>query len=306
MKRFIVVRIVQMFVTLILLSVLIFSLIRISGDPAALLLDESATEKDYQLLRVELGLDEPIIAQYFKFISRAAVGDFGLSTNDRVPVLISIGGALPNTARLALTSLVLALSMAVPLGVISAVKKGSVYDHFARVIAGLGQSVPTFWVGLVLIQIFAVNFRILPSSGMETSAHYILPSATLALFMMSGFARLLRSSMLEVLDSEFIKLARIKGVSESSVVWKHALRNSLMSVLSFGGMYIAILMTGTILVETVFAWPGLGRLAYEGIINQDFPLIQGVVLIGGVIVMLSSLLTDILYAYLDPRIRFSG
>jgi peptide/nickel transport system permease protein len=171
-------------------------------------------------------------------------------------------------------------------------------------IAGLGQSSPTFWVGLMLIQIFVIHLKVLPSSGMGSWQHYLMPAFCLAIFMVAGIVRLLRSSMLEALDSEFIKLARIKGVSETIVIWKHTLRNSLLPVLSFGGMYVAIMVTGAILVETVFAWPGVGRLAYRAIVSQDFPLIQGVVMVAAVVVMVANLITDILYGYLDPRIRY--
>jgi peptide/nickel transport system permease protein len=185
----------------------------------------------------------------------------------------------------------------------AAVKKGRAIDTAARVIAGLGQSAPSFWIGLILIQFFAVQARILPSSGMGSWKHYVMPSTCLALFILAGPIRLLRSSMLEALDSEYIRLAKIKGVSPRSIVWKHALRNSLLPVVSFSAMYIASLVTGAILVETVFAWPGIGRLSYRAIINQDYPVIQGVVLTTAVIVIGANFIADILYAYIDPRIR---
>jgi peptide/nickel transport system permease protein len=191
----------------------------------------------------------------------------------------------------------------IPLGVLAAVRKDTALDVCVRVIAGLGQSLPTFWVGLMLIHIFVVMLGILPSSGMGSWKHYLMPAFCMGNFLMAGIVRLLRSSMLEVLDSDYIRLARVKGVSQTAVIWSHALRNSLLSVLSFGGMYIAIMITGAILIETVFAWPGFGRLAYSAIVNQDFPLIQGVILMAGAIVMVANLLTDISYAYLDPRIR---
>jgi ABC-type dipeptide/oligopeptide/nickel transport system permease component len=306
MQRYIAVRVAQLVITMLALSVLIFGLVRAAGDPAALMLDPSSTQRDYELIRADLGLDQPVVVQYWRFVSRAVQGDLGQSIRSKRPVREMIAEALPNTAKLAFASMVLGLAMAIPLGVLAAANKGTWIDSVARYVAGFGQSVPTFWVGLVLIHIFVIQLGWLPSSGMDTWQHYIMPSFTLGLFMMAGIVRLLRSSMLEVLDSEFVKLARLKGLSERRVIWRHALRNSLLSVLSFGGMYIAILLTGAILVETVFAWRGFGRMAQSAILNQDFPVIQGVVLTGGAIVVLMSLVVDLAYAWLDPRIRLEA
>ncbi|MGD9046201.1 MAG: ABC transporter permease, partial [Desulfobacterales bacterium] len=241
--------------------------------------------------------------QYVLFLSKAVKGDFGNSIRTRRPVSESILEKLPNSFKLVAVSMIATFIFSIPLGVLAAVRKDSALDIFVRVLAGLGQSLPTFWVGLMLIHIFVVLLGILPSSGMGSWKHYLMPAFCMGNFLMAGIVRLLRSSMLEVLDSDYIRLARVKGLSQTSVIWSHALRNSLLSVLSFGGMYIAIMITGAILIETVFAWPGFGRLAYSAIVNQDFPLIQGVILMAGVIVMVANLLTDISYAYLDPRIR---
>ncbi len=194
--------------------------------------------------------------------------------------------------------------IALPLGVLAAVNKGSVLDTVAQIIAVLGQSMPMFWVGIVLIQIFAVNLRLLPSGGTGSLAHYVLPAFTLGWWLVAGIMRLLRSSLLETLDGEFIKLARIKGLTEVRVIWKHALRNALIPVVTFGGIYMAILITASILVETVFAWPGVGRLVYESIVFRDFPVVQAVVMMMAGFVIVTSLVVDILYAYLDPRIRY--
>jgi len=304
MRRYIVIRLLQTVVTLFILSMVIFGLVRLSGDPALLMLPETATEEDYRYMRAQLGLDKPIYVQYGIFITNALRGDFGRSIRTRRPVVESIRETLPNSMKLVGVSLFITIILGFPLGIIAAAKKDTYADTFARVIAGLGQSLPTFWVGLMMIQIFVVLLGVLPASGMGSWRHYLMPSACLGIFVMAGVVRLLRSSMLEVLDSEYIRMARIKGVSERVIVWKHALRNSLLSVLSFGGMYIAIMITGAILIETVFAWPGFGRLAYASIVNQDFPLIQGIVLTSGAVVMVTNLITDILYAYLDPRIRY--
>jgi peptide/nickel transport system permease protein len=290
-------------ITLLILSVVIFALVRLSGDPALLMLSENATQQEYKDMRAHLGLDKPIYVQYALFLSKAVKGDFGRSIRTHRPVSESILEKLPNSFKLVAVSMIATFIFSIPLGVLAAVRKDTALDVFVRVLAGLGQSLPTFWVGLMLIHIFVVILGILPSSGMGSWKHYLMPAFCMGNFLMAGIVRLLRSSMLEVLDSDYIRLARVKGLSQTSVIWSHALRNSLLSVLSFGGMYIAIMITGAILIETVFAWPGFGRLAYSAIVNQDFPLIQGVILMAGAIVMVANLLTDISYAYLDPRIR---
>ena len=303
MQRYIVMKLFQMLISLLLLSIVIFGLVRVTGDPAALMLPETGTAEDYRYMKERLGLDKPLHVQYALFIVDALKGDFGTSYSTRRPVMVSIMEALPKTAQLAGSAFLIAVFFGILLGILGAVKRSGPLDTLARFIAGLGQSLPTFWVGLVLIQIFAVDLRILPPSGMGDWKSYLMPAFNLSLFMMAGLIRLLRSSMLEVLDSEYILLARIKGLPERVVIWKHALRNSLLAVLSFAGVYIAILVTHTVLVETVFTWPGFGRLAYRAIVNRDFPLIQGIVMMAAVIVMGANLLTDILYAYVDPRIR---
>jgi peptide/nickel transport system permease protein len=304
MQRYIVIRIIQSVIALLILSMVIFGLVRLSGDPALLMIPEGATTEDYHYMRAFLGLDKPIYVQYSIFIANAVKGDFGKSIRTKRPVIDSIKEALPNSIKLVAVSMVMAFIISIPLGAMAAVKKGTFIDTFARVLAGLGQSVPTFWVGLMLIQLFVINLGILPSTGMDTWKHYLMPAFCLAIYMMAGVVRLLRSSMLEALESDYVKMARIKGVSERVVVYKHALRNSLLPVLSFGGMYIAIMITGAILIETVFAWPGIGRLAYRAIVGQDFPLIQGVVIAAAIVVMIANLITDILYSYFDPRIRY--
>ncbi len=306
MPRYVMIRLLQSVITLVVISIIVFGLVRISGDPALLMLPYGATEEHYRELRTQLGLGDPVIIQYGIFIRDALKGDFGNSIRTKRPVIESIREMLPNSLKLVAVSMVLAIGISIPLGVMAAVKKFTSIDALARFIAGLGQSLPTFWVGLMLIQVFVIKLGVLPASGMGSWKHYLMPAFCLAIFMVAGLVRLLRSSMLEALDSEYIRMARIKGVSERAIAWNHALRNSLLPVLSFGGMYVAILVTGAILIETVFAWPGIGRLAYAAIVGQDFPVIQGVVMTAAVITMMANLATDVLYAYLDPRIRYRG
>jgi ABC-type dipeptide/oligopeptide/nickel transport system permease component len=303
MQRYVLKRIFQSLLTLLVLSMLIFIVCRLTGDPVLLMLPDDASHEDVAQLRTALGLDRPLPVQYWLFLKSAMQGDFGRSIKGQVPVLDLIKERLPHSIRLALVSLLITVVLAFPLGVIAAVKKGIVVDTLANLIAVLRQSLPQFWVGIVLIQVFAVHLRWLPVAGNSSLWHYILPGFTLGWFLVAGIMRLLRSSMLDVLDSEFVKLARIKGVSGWSVVWKHALKNAVIPVLTFAAISLSILITGAILVETVFAWPGLGQLIYQGIVYRDFPVIQEVVLLTAVIVVSVNFVVDIAYGYLDPRIR---
>jgi peptide/nickel transport system permease protein len=302
--RFVLARFLQSLVALAILSVVVFVLARATGDPLHLILPMSATQEDYAEARRYLGLDRPYVEQYLSFVGKAVRGDFGTSLRARKPVIELIRERLPNSLKLAVFAMGISLAMAFPLGVMAAVKKGTGIDRAAQVIAVLGQSLPTFWLAIVLVEFVSGRLQWLPAAGNDAGlASYILPGFTLGWFVVAGMMRLLRSSMLEVLDSDYVKLARVKGVAERRVVWLHALKNALIPVVTFAGIYFAILVTTAIVVETVFAWPGLGRLAYEGISSRDFPVIQAVVLTTAAIVALISLCVDCLYAVIDPRIR---
>jgi peptide/nickel transport system permease protein len=305
MQKYIVRRFFQSLLALLVLSMLIFLMSRMTGDPTMLMLPDDATREDMVRLRQALGLDRPLPIQYWVFLRNAVQGDFGRSIKGQMPVIDMIKERLPNSIKLAAVALCIAVLLAFPLGVVAAVKKDTALDTVANIVAVLGQSLPQFWVGIVLIQIFAVRLRWLPVAGVGSVAHYVLPAFTLGWFVVAGMMRLLRSSMLDVLGSEFVKLARIKGLPGRKVIWKHALRNALIPVLTFGAIYLAILVTGAILVETVFAWPGIGQLIYQGIVFRDFPVVQAVVLLTAAIVIAVNLLVDITYAYIDPRIRYS-
>ncbi|PYM33743.1 MAG: ABC transporter permease [Candidatus Rokuibacteriota bacterium] len=306
MLRFVLARLVQSLVALAILTVVVFVLARATGDPLQLILPMSASEEDYANARQYLGLDRPYVEQYFSFVGKALTGDFGNSLRARRPVIELIRDRLPNSLKLAAFAMTVSLLMAFPLGVLAAVRKGTAIDRAAQVIAVLGQSLPTFWVAIVLIEVVAGRLQWLPAAGSERLASYVLPGFTLGWFVVAGMMRLLRSGMLEVLDSEYVKLARVKGVVEHRVVWLHALKNALIPVVTFAGIYFSILVTTAIVVETVFAWPGLGRLAYEAITSRDFPVIQAVVLTTAAIVALVNLSVDCLYAFIDPRIRYAG
>jgi peptide/nickel transport system permease protein len=303
--RFVLTRLVQSSVALVILSLVVFALARATGDPLHMILPMSATQEDYANARQYLGLDRPYLEQYVSFVGKALSGDFGMSLRARRPVSELLRERLPNSVRLAAFAMAVSLALAFPLGVIAAVKKDTAIDRTAQLIAVLGQSLPTFWVAIVLVEVVGGRLQWLPAGGIEGFSSYVLPGFTLGWFVVAGMMRLLRSGMLEVLDSEYVKLARIKGVVEYRVVWLHALKNALIPVVTFAGIYFAILVTTAIVVETVFAWPGLGRLAYEGITSRDFPVIQAVVLTTAVIVSAVNLCVDCLYAVIDPRIRYA-
>ena len=303
MQRYIVRRVGEAVLALFALSIIIFLMVRLTGDPALLMLPPDAGADALVDIRHSMGLDKPLVTQYGLFIRDYAKGSFGDSLRSKTPVSELIKDRLPNSLKLVGAAAVIVLLISIPLGVLSAVYKGTWIDTLATGFAVLGQAIPVFWLGILMIQLFTVKLGWLPSSGMGGLDHYIMPAFALGFFTVAAIQRLLRSSMLEAMDSEYIKLARIKGLSEFRVVWKHALRNSLISVITLGGIYIAILITLGILVEVVFAWPGMGRLMFQGIVFRDFPVVQAVVLISAGIVIFSSLVVDIAYAYLDPRIR---
>jgi peptide/nickel transport system permease protein len=303
--RFVFVRLLQSLVALAILSIVVFILARATGDPLQMILPMNATPEDYANARAYLGLDRPHVEQYLSFVGKALTGDLGMSLRARRPVSELIAERLPNSARLALFAMGVSIAMAFPLGIMAAVKKGTAVDRVAQIVSVLGQSLPTFWVAIVLVEFVAGRLQWLPAGGISGFSSYVLPGFTLGWFVVAGMMRLLRSGMLEVLDSEYVKLARVKGVIEPRVVWVHALKNALIPVVTFAGIYFAILVTTAIVVETVFAWPGLGRLAYDGITSRDFPVIQAVVLTTAVIVAGVNLCVDCLYAVIDPRIRYS-
>jgi len=304
-QRYILNRVLQSVIALLILSVVIFGLGRLTGDPVVLLLPPDATQEAEDLLRASLGLDQPLPVQYWLFISNAARLEFGDSLKARRPVTELIKPKVIISLKLGIVAMGITLLMGIPLGVLAAVKRGTSLDTMANMIAVLGQSLPQFWVGIMLIQIFTVRLDLLPASGTGGITHYILPAFTLGWFVAAGIMRLLRSSMLEALDGEYIKMARIKGLPEWKIVWKHTLKNALIPVLTFGGSYLAAFITGAILVETVFAWPGVGRLVYDAIIWRDFPVLQSLILMIAAVVISVNLIVDILYAYIDPRIRYT-
>ena len=285
-------------------TALVFGLSRVNGDPRLVLLDEYTSKEQWDAWGVKLGLDKPLIVQYGIWVGNAARGDFGQSLGHRTNSLDVIITRIPGTLQLTAGAFVFAFIVGVPLGVFSAVRRGSAFDYIGRTFALFGQALPPFWLGIMLILIFAVELGWLPTYGRGGIKHYILPSITLGWLAASGFLRLMRSSMLEVLDSEFVKFARSKGVNSRRIIWKHALRNAMLAPLTYAGLLLAGLITGTVVTETVFAWPGIGRLAVQSVFANDFPVMTGIVMLFTVVYVGMNFIVDIAYAYLDPRIRY--
>jgi peptide/nickel transport system permease protein len=304
MKRFIVKRLGYAMVSLALLSLTIFLFVRLTGDPAVLLVEPGASKADLEAIRSQLGLDRPIWVQYGTFVSSLVRGDFGQSFYYRTPVLELYLSRLPNSLLLAGAAMTLSLLIGIPTGIIAAVRVNQWWDSAGKIFALLGLSLPSFWVGLVMILFFSVYLGWLPSSGSGTVWHLIMPAFALGWYFAAAHMRLTRSSMLEVLGSEYVKLARIKGLPEALVIGKHAFKNALIPVLTLAGINLVIMVNVAVVVETVFAWPGIGRLLYEGISFRDFPVVQATVLLGGAMIVFVNLLVDVLYAVIDPRIRY--
>lgn len=305
MQRYILSRVIQSLVTLLILTVVVFGLARLSGNPLDTILPADATQSDYERIAELWGLDKPWHLQYLTFLGNALQGDFGESFRWRgYSARELVLSRFPATLQLAGLALLLSVLVAVPIGVLSAVKKDTPIDHAGKVIALLGQSLPSFWLGIVLIWIFAVQLGWAPTSGRGGLAHMILPVITLGWFQVAALMRLVRSGMLDVLDSEYIKFARIKGLAEREVLWKHALRNAALVPLTYFAIVAGALVTGSVVVESVFNWPGVGLLVLDAVRSRDYQVVQAAVLIFAAVFLGLSLLVDIVYAYLDPRIRY--
>jgi peptide/nickel transport system permease protein len=304
MQRYLIMRVFHVLIALVAVSVIIFVLVRLTGDPVVTMLPPEATDADREAFRQLWGLDRPLVEQYFSYVGNMLHGDFGMSLKWRQPVIDLVLQRLPATLDLAWLALIVASFIGLPIGVISAVRKDTFIDTSAKTFALLGQSMPSFWLGTMMIWLFAVLLGWLPTSGRTGFASMIMPATALGFFQVAAVARITRSSMLEVLDAEYVKLARIKGLSESKVIWKHCLRNAAVAPLTYFGMIVGGWISGSVVIETVFAWPGLGLLSIEAIRSRDIPVVQTIVIFFSLLYCLSSLVVDLLYAYLDPRIRY--
>jgi peptide/nickel transport system permease protein len=285
--------------------VLVFVVLRvIPGDPAKMLLPEGAPASAVEELQRQLGLREPLWVQYGIFLRSVARGDFGESFQYRAPALRVVVERLPATIALTLTAMALTVTVGVSIGIVAAVRRGTAYDYAGTVFAVLGQSLPNFWLGIMLILLFGVTLRWLPTSGFESWRYLVLPSVTLAAFPTALVARLTRSSMLEILNREFIRTGRAKGLAEPVVVLRHALRNATIPLLTVIGLQIGTLLGGAVITESIFAWPGMGKLVVDAIFFRDFPVVQTILILSATIFVVINLVVDVLYTLLDPRIRY--
>jgi peptide/nickel transport system permease protein len=303
MKTFFLRRLLQSLVVLLGVSFVVFFILFLTGDPAAVMLPPEASAEDIRNFRESMGFNDPFLVQYGRFLLGALRGNFGTSIRHGEPAFTLVVERMPATFELAGAALVIALLLAIPAGIVSAVRRNTIVDYISTVVALLGQSMPTFWLGIMLILFFSVQFQVLPSSGRGTWQHLVLPAITLGLFTTARITRLTRSGMLEVLNQDYIRTAKAKGVSDPPVVWKHALKNAAIPIVTIVGIELGTLLGGSVITETIFAWPGVGRLSVQAIYNRDYPVVQAAVFLLATTFILVNLLVDLVYTYLDPRIR---
>jgi len=302
-KTYLARRLLQSLLVLFGVSFVVFFILHLTGDPALVLLPPDASAEDVQRFREAMGFNDPFIVQYGRFLSGALRGDFGQSVRHGEPAFNLVVERMPATFELAGAALGVALVLAIPAGIISAVRRNTMLDYVSTVVALLGQSMPTFWLGIMLILVFSVQFNLLPSSGRGGLGHLILPAITLGLFTTARITRLTRSGMLEALNQDYIRTARAKGVGGPPVIWKHALKNAAIPIVTIVGIELGTLLGGSVITETIFAWPGVGRLSVQAIYNRDYRVVQAAVFLLSTTFVLVNLVVDMLYTYLDPRIR---
>jgi ABC-type dipeptide/oligopeptide/nickel transport system permease component len=304
MTRYLVKRIWHTLFVMIGISLISFFFIHLSGDPVMLMLPTDASKQEIEKMRQQLGFNDPLPVQYLRFVSRGVRGDFGESLYYHIPAITLILERLPASLELAVTAMIIAFVVSLPIGILSAIRRGSALDMGSMLAALFGLSMPHFWLGIMLILLFSVKLGWLPTSGRGSLAHLVMPSIALGLSLMALFARLTRSVMLEVLGLDYIRTARAKGLRELWVIGKHALKNALIPLVTVAGMQFGFLIGGTVIIETVFAWPGVGRLVVQSILNRDYPLVQASVLILAFIFVAMNLLVDLFYIYLNPQISY--
>jgi peptide/nickel transport system permease protein len=306
MKRYALRQLVQLLVVIVGISMLAFAILHVIGDPVTLLLPQNAGKEEYERYNKLLGLDKPIYIQYWKFASRAVQGDFGKSWYADTPAFKLVLERMPPTLYLTTAGLAMALVIALPLGILAALKRHSFVDSLCTMVAVAGQAMPLFWLGIMLIIIFAVQLRLLPASGYGTWQHFLMPAFTLGAFLAPITMRLVRSGVIEIMNMDYIKTARAKGVGEGVVVVKHAFRNACIPVITVLGLQFGQLLGGAVITETVFAWPGVATLTVDAIRNQDFPVVQCAVVLLALIIVAVNFVVDMIVGLIDPRIRVGG
>jgi peptide/nickel transport system permease protein len=306
MRSYLTKRLIHSIIIIVGISMVVFIISRMTGDPVSIMVDFTTPQEDRDIIRKELGLDKPIAVQYLIFLKKAVRGDFGRSIRYEEPAIDLVFQRIPITLRLLVVTLGWSLLLALPIGIISAIKRNSIFDLAGMAFTFIGQSIPSFWLGIMMIMVVGVHFRLLPISGFGNGelSYTIMPALTLGSFGMASFARITRSSMLEVLDSDYIQTARAKGLRETFVVVKHALRNALIPIVTILGLQIAGLLGGAVITEQIFAYPGVGWLAVQSIYNRDFPVIQAIVMIVSIGVVATNFIIDVVYTVIDPRIRY--
>ncbi|MGH2521690.1 MAG: ABC transporter permease [Anaerolineales bacterium] len=304
MQRYILSSLTQAVGVLLGVLILVFFMVRATGDPARLMLAREASAEQVEEFRQRMGFDRPLIVQFVDFARRALVGDFGNSLHYRLPALPLILERLPATVELAVAALIMAVVIGVPLGLIGGSTPGSAWDAVGRAVGLFGQTIPSFWLALIMIIVFAVNLRWFPTSGRDSLQSVVMPAFVLSLGTLGRLVRLTRSSVLEIMGDDYIRTARSKGLPARVIFFRHALRNAAIPLITVIGVQFGYMLGGSIIIENVFAWPGLGRLAAESISNRDFPLVQGIAFFTSVVVIALNVLTDIAYAFIDPRIRY--
>jgi len=304
MRRYLVLRLLQGLFTLLLVMITVFTIARVAGDPITLLVSFDSSQADIDRIREEMGLADPLPQQFARFMWDAARGDFGTSFRTGAPAMEEVLGRVPATLQLTAFALLISLAISIPLGVLAAVTRGSLADVVARLFALVGQAAPNFWVGLMLIFFFSVRLGWFPTGGRGGLDHMILPAITLGTSASASLTRLTRSAMLDVIHSDYVTMARAKGLPRRVVIFKHALRNALIPVVTILGVRAGVLISGSVIIETIFAWPGVGRLIIQAINVSDFPVVQAAVLLTATTIILANFATDIAYMFIDPRIRY--
>lgn len=305
MKRYIIKRVASSIIAILGAATVVFFLIRISGDPVRLMLPMEATEEQVQALKVTLGYNDPLYIQYGRFIINLFKGDFGNSLHYGQPALQLIIERIPATLQLSILAMLLASVLGILAGIVCAVRRNGFFDMITSFFVLFGQSVPVFWLGILLILVFAVNFGILPTSGNYSIISYVLPAITLAAYPAATITRLMRSSLLDVMNEDYIRTAKAKGVAKWGVIFSHALKNAFIPVLTVIGLEFGIMLGGAVVTETIFAWPGVGRLMIQAVYNRDFPLVQACVLVISFIFVFVNLVVDLSYSLFDPRIKYN-
>ena len=303
MIRFLSKRLIQSIFAVFGITVIVFIVLNIAGDPVALMLPETASFAEIEEMREKLGYNDPLLIQYWRFLTSALRGDFGMSYHYHLPALQVVLERVPATVTLATSAMCVALTVGIPAGIIAAVRRNTMLDTVIRTLALLGQCVPAFWLGIMMMLLFAVKLKVLPTSGFQTWSALIMPATTLGLFSAAMITRMLRSNMIEIMSKEYIDVAKAKGLGSWMIIMKHAFKNALSSVMTVIGLQVASLLGGSVITETVFAWPGIGRLLVQSINNSDFMVVEVIVILMATAFVAVNFIVDVLYCVINPRIR---